>query len=122
MDIKRVREELTTQFPALISRPQSTQKSKPNAPSPALNPSPDSISPEEKSARKESLSIHVERQEERSVIKALVVLESRRVSFKKVGKAGENAPLEDLPVMPSPWLISLDVSGILGEGKRKVSS
>lgn len=112
---------MVIQFPDLISRPQPTHKIKPNAPPPALIPRPTLISEEEKNARKESLSICVERQEERSIIKALVVLESRKVSFRKVGKAAEDALAEDLPVMPSPWLIYLDVSSLLMEGKRKVS-
>lgn len=121
LDSKRLRDQLVIQFPDLVSRPQPKQRIKPNAPPPALMPRPTLISEEEKNARKESLSICVERQEERSIIKALVVLESRKVSFRKVGKAAEDALAEDLPVMPSPWLIYLDVSGLLLEGKRKVS-
>lgn len=65
--------------------------------------------------------MNLEREEERSVIKALVVLESRRGYFKKTGAAAEGSISEELPIVPSPWLLPLDSSSLLAEGKRKVS-
>lgn len=65
--------------------------------------------------------MNLEREEERSVIKALVVLESRKGYFKKTGPAPEESVSEELPVIPSAWLLPLDSSSLLAEGKRKVS-
>lgn len=91
---------------------------KPNAPPPALEPRPRVAGPEEQRARERSLAVSLEKEERRSVIKAQVLLESRKAEWKKVAKA-TSTDVQDLPVMPSPWLLPIDASAMVAEGKRK---
>lgn len=65
--------------------------------------------------------LNVEKEERRSVIKALVVLENRKGYFKRTGLAPEGSVVSNLPVVPSPWMLDFDSAALLAEGKRKVS-
>ncbi|KAK0563333.1 hypothetical protein OC844_002270 [Tilletia horrida] len=120
LSMRDIRTELIKKFPFLVQPPEPVVKPrKPGAPPPALEPRARTAGPEEQAARERSLVLNLEKEDVRSVIKAQIVLESRKGQFRKLGKAVEGAAVLPLPVMPSPWLLPIDVSTILANGKRK---
>jgi len=121
LSMREIRTDLIKKYPFLVQPPEPVVKPrKPGAPPPALEPRARQAGPEEQAARERSLVLNLEKEDVRSVIKAQIVLESRKGQFRKIGKALEGEPLQELPVMPSPWLLPIDVSTILAGGKRKI--
>ncbi|KAE8212823.1 hypothetical protein CF327_g3575 [Tilletia walkeri] len=120
LSMRDIRTDLIKKFPFLVQPPEPYVKPrKPGAPPPALEPKVRVAGVEEQAARERSLVLNLEKEDVRSVIKAQIVLESRKGQFRKIGKAQEGAAIQPLPVMPSPWLLPIDVSTILAGGKRK---
>ncbi|KAK0552265.1 hypothetical protein OC846_002962 [Tilletia horrida] len=120
LSMRDIRTDLVKKYPFLVQPPEPMLKPrKPGAPPPALEPKIKVAGPEEQAARERSLILNLEKEDVRSVIKAQIVLESRKGQFRKIGKTVEGQEIQQLPVMPSPWLLPIDVSHILAGGKRK---
>ncbi|CAD6886476.1 unnamed protein product [Tilletia laevis] len=120
LSMREIRSDLVKKFPFLVQPPEPVIKArKPGAPPPAMEPKLRSAGPEEQAARERSLILNLEKEDVRSVIKAQIVIESRKGQFRKIGKVQEGESVQPLPVMPSPWLLPIDVSTILAGGKRK---
>ncbi|PWN49993.1 hypothetical protein IE53DRAFT_362716 [Violaceomyces palustris] len=118
LSLREVRRQIVQQFPFLVNPPEPVAKlRKAGAPPPAMEPLPRVATEEEKLARERSLTVSLESENLKSVIKAQVVLERRKGFWKKISKAEVGQVAEQLPSMPSPWLLTMNTASLLAEGK-----
>ena len=117
------REIITAKFPSLCDPParQFDEDGKPLPPTKR-----DEATPEERQARKKALTMHFRGKAPVSIVKAMIVMESRSGSWKRLGPASSSQQVSStLPEMPSPWTMDiyhqdLDLSGIKAKSKRTV--
>ena len=129
--LKQLRERIVKQYPQLVSAPEPVVKPrKAHEPPPAVDTAVRArfkqTTQAEKDARELSLVLKVDEETELSVIRGIVVLESRQGRWEKVADpAASTSPdfaipeLTDLPVLPSAWLLPIDTAKFSSQHKTK---
>lgn len=123
--IKECQDSLVQAFPSLVE-PAARMFGEDGTPLPPTKK--EEYSEEEKLARKDALKVNIEGKKVHSLLKAVLVLESRHTLWKKIGSAPDvghsnEQPLALLPDLPNPWDMEithsgLDISSIRGKTRK----
>ncbi|UZJ55589.1 hypothetical protein CBS101457_004909 [Exobasidium rhododendri] len=120
VDEDLARDILASAFPQLCEAP-ARMFGEDGAPLPPTKK--EETSPEERQARKEALVIHCRGTRTHSLIKSMVILESRSATWKRIGPAKSvNQIALPLPSNPNPWALEFqhqDLDKLRSEGKAK---